>query len=140
MMYSKRSKYYGSRGDLLNMHFPTIRNNTKDYKSILKSITQHFANSVAYKKLSKNKETKYVTNTSTKLCQDQDKKYSSFKVLIDAALKNTDKQNTSLSKSCNVDVSNCIGGFSYENNNILRFNSDLDDDENNNNKSPGKYN
>ena len=137
-MNAKRSKYCGSRGDLLNMHFPTIRNNTKDYKSILKSITQHFANSVAYKKLSKNKETKYVTNTSTKLCQDQDKKYSSFKVLINATLKNTDKQNTSLSKVPNVDVLNNIGDFSYESNKILRFNSYLDDDENNNNKSTGK--
>ena len=138
-MYSKRGKHCGSRGDLLNMHFTAIRNNIKDYKSILKSITQHFANSVAYKKLSKNKETKYITNTSTKLCQDQDKKYSSSKVLIDAALKNTDKQNTSLSKSCNVDVSNCIGGFSYDSNKILRLNSDLDDDINNNNKSTGKH-
>ena len=139
-MCSKHGLYCGARGAQSNMHFPAIRNNTNDYKSIIKSITKHFANSVAYKKLSKNKETKYITNTSTKLCQDQDKKYSSFKVLIDAALKNTDKQNTSLSKSCNVEVSNCIGGFSYENNKILRFNSDLDDDENNNNKSTGKYN
>ena len=138
-MYSKSGKHCGSRGDLLSMHFPAIRNDTKDYKSILKSITQHFASSVTYKKLSKNKETKYITNTSTKLCQDQDKKYSSIKVLIDAVLKDTDKQNTSLSESCNVDASNCIDGFSYDNNKILRFNSDLDDDENNNNKSTGKY-
>ena len=139
-MCSKHGLYCGARGAQSNMHFPAIRNNTKDYKSILKSITQHFASSVTYKKLSKNKETKYITDKSPKLCQDQDKKYSSIKVLIDAALKNTDKQNTSLSKSCNVDVSNCIGGFSYENNKILQFNSDLEDDENNNNKSTGKYN
>ena len=137
-MNSKRGMYCGSRGDLLKMHFPTIRNNTKDYKSILKSITKHFANSVAYKKLSKNKETKFITNASTKLCQDQDNKCSSIKVLIDAVLKDTEKQNTSLSKSCNFEASNCISGFSYDNNKIFRFNSDLDDDENNNNKSTGK--
>ena len=138
-MCSRHGLYCGARGDQSNMHFPAMRHNTNDYKSIIKSITKHFANSVAYKKLSKNKETKYITNTSTKLCQDQDKKYSSIKVLIDAVLKDTDKQNTSLSESCNVDASNCIGGFSYDNNKILRFNSDLDDDENNNNKSTGKY-
>ena len=137
-MCSKHGLYCGARGDQSNMHFPAIRNNTNDYKSIIKSITKHFANSVAYKKLSKNKETKYITNTSTKLCQDQDRKYSSIKVLIDAVLKDTEKQNTSLSESCNVDASNCIGGFSYDNNKILRFNSDLDDDENNNNKSTGR--